>query len=189
MTEVDAVKIGVMKYFAIVLIVVSSAFAPACLAQNPGTIERKNQTKNLDDLLERYNTGSVPYISVEELRMDYGKFLVLDTRQLEEYEVSHLPGAIWVGDSFDGIPLSRKREIKNSKKRIIVYCSVGIRSEDFGEEMRDQGFQEVYNLYGSIFAWKDAGYEVVDLEGKSTERVHVYGKKWAEYLKSGIKVY
>jgi hypothetical protein len=37
----------------------------------------------------------VPEISVE--RLDKGRFHVLDARSYREFEVSHIPGATWVG--------------------------------------------------------------------------------------------
>jgi rhodanese-related sulfurtransferase len=119
------------------------------------------------------------------LQMEYKDYVILDTRKKEEFDVSHLPGAIWVGERYDIDKLSNI----DKEAKIVVYCSVGIRSEDYGEEMLEDGFSKVYNLYGSIFSWKDAGYHVVDQNNQPTEKVHVYSKKWAKYLKTGKKVY
>lgn len=144
-----------------------------------------SQERDIASLLRDYNKLTVPYISVQMLQMEYQEYTVVDTRKKEEYEVSHLPKAIWVGEKYDE---KKFREIPKDTK-IVVYCSVGIRSEDYGEEMLEDGFSKVYNLYGSIFSWKDAGYQVVDQNNQPTEKVHVYGKKWAKYLKTGKKVY
>ena len=143
--------------------------------------------KSIDVLLSHYNTRSVPYISVQELRMEPDKYLILDTRKREEYDVSHIPGAIWVGEKTHENQL--KSLISNKNQPIMVYCSVGIRSEDFGEKMEKLGYSNVNNLYGSIFAWKDAGFPVIDSSGQETERVHVYGPHWGKYLETGTKVY
>lgn len=183
-----------MKSKLIYIAVLMIAFAPACLAQNSDTTGGKAQRTDLDRLLERYNSGSVPYISVEELKMNYDDYLILDARQREEYQVSHLPGAIWVGEQFDKEEVIQAINQAHSfhpiqKSSVVVYCSVGIRSEDFGDDMLEAGYMGVFNLYGSIFAWKDAGFEVVDPEGEPTDRVHVYSKKWGKYLKTGEKVF
>lgn len=141
------------------------------------------KAQTIDNLLKKYNRHSVPYISVQELAMNYTEYVVLDTRQKEEYDVSHLPDAIWVGERW------RSSTRWKTDVKIVVYCSVGVRSEDYGEQMQDAGYKEVKNLYGSIFAWKDAGYDVVDATGRVTENVHIYSNTWAKYLKTGIKKY
>jgi rhodanese-related sulfurtransferase len=139
----------------------------------------------IPELLSSYNTSTVPYLRVQTLQKNYQDYVILDTRKKEEYDVSHLPHAIWAGEKYD---VKKLRGVGKDTK-IVVYCSVGIRSEDYGEEMLQDGFTQVYNLYGSIFYWKDAGYKVVDQNKEPTQRVHVYGRKWAKYLMTGKKVF
>ncbi len=141
--------------------------------------------QQVDSLLTAYNDKTVPYISVEELSENYDQFTILDTRKKAEYEVSHLPNAIWVGEQLT------KKDLKliPTEKPIVVYCTVGIRSEDFGAQLLKKGFDNVFNLYGSICSWKDAGYSIIDSDGNETEKVHVFSKEWAKYLKTGEKVF
>jgi rhodanese-related sulfurtransferase len=146
---------------------------------------QEKDTYSIPDLLARYNDQSVPYVQVDALHADLDQYVVLDTRKKKEYDVSHLPGALWVGERFD--PKKLPQLDKNQK--IVVYCSVGVRSENFGEQLQDAGFTQVFNLYGSIFSWKNAGYEVTDPSGTPTDSVHVYSKKWGNYLKKGVKVF
>jgi hypothetical protein len=63
-----------------------------------------------------------------------------------------------------------------------VYCSIGYRSEKIGEQLQKLGYKNVYNLYGSLFAWVNRGYEVVDINNKSTYTVHGYDAKWAKWI-------
>jgi rhodanese-related sulfurtransferase len=140
---------------------------------------------DIPEVLRSYNTSSVPYLKVQTLQKNYQDYVILDTRKKEEYAISHLPKAIWAGDKYD---LEKIKGVDKNVK-IVVYCSLGIRSEDYGEQMLQEGFTKVYNLYGSIFYWKDAGYQLVDHNNKPTQRVHVYGRKWAKYLKTGEKVF
>jgi len=144
------------------------------------------QKKSIDKLLDTYNTRSVPYISVQELKMNTDAYTILDTRKKEEFEVSHLPEAIWVGEKLEDAFLD---SIVNSKKPVVVYCSVGIRSEDFGEKLERKTGKTAHNLYGGIFAWKDAGFKIVDTKGKSTQKVHTFSKNWEDYLRTGIPVH
>lgn len=142
---------------------------------------------DMDVLLRQYNTRSVPYISVQQLKKEKKNFLILDTRKKEEYDVSHIPEAIWVSEKVDDSIYAFAKA--NKDQPIVVYCSVGIRSEDFGERLKKLGFTNVQNLYGSIFAWKDEGYEVYNAQEQQTDSVHVFSKVWGTYLKTGKKVY
>ncbi|WP_370173811.1 rhodanese-like domain-containing protein [Leeuwenhoekiella palythoae] len=144
------------------------------------------QKKSIAKLLETYNTRSIPYISVQELKMNLEAYTILDTRKRDEFEVSHLPSAIWVGEKPQDAFLD---SISNKKKPIVVYCTVGIRSEDFGEKLERKTGKTAYNLYGGIFAWKDAGFKILDTKGKSTQKVHTFSKNWEDYLSTGIAVH
>jgi len=141
----------------------------------------------IDTLLLKYNTRSVPYISVNELKARTTDYLILDTRKKEEFEVSHLPNAVWVGEQLDAKKFTQLYTDKTQP--IVVYCSVGIRSEKFGENLQRKGYTNVSNLYGSLFAWKDKGYPVLNMLEKPTDSVHVFSKEWSSYLKNGIKIY
>ena len=141
----------------------------------------------IDGVLEKYNTGSVPYISVEELAKS-DEYIIFDTREKEEYDVSRIPGAIWLGEEeFD--PDEVRSQFKELDTTIVVYCSVGVRSENMGEKLIEAGFTDVQNLYGGIFLWKNSGYKVVDSTGSRTEKVHAYSKYWGELLTEANKVY
>ena len=67
-------------------------------------------------------------------------------------------------------------------KKIVVYCSIGYRSEKIATRMIQAGFRNVSNLYGSIFEWANAGYEFRDLNGKPTKNVHTYNRKWSKWV-------
>ena len=84
--------------------------------------------ENLSELLEKHNTENVPYISVEQLAMPKTKAIILDTRESQEYEVSHIKDALHVG--YDNFEIeSIENQIPNKDQEIVVYCSLGIRSE------------------------------------------------------------
>jgi rhodanese-related sulfurtransferase len=141
---------------------------------------------DIDTLLKTYNQRTVPYISVQELQKRPLDYLVLDTRKKEEYRISHIPNAVWVSEVVDS---AFAKAYPDKSRAIVVYCSVGIRSEDFGESLQQLGYSNVRNLYGSIFSWKDSGFPVYDLQEKMTDSVHVYSQQWGKYLTTGIKVH
>ncbi|ARN70223.1 hypothetical protein BST91_00375 [Nonlabens tegetincola] len=143
------------------------------------------QNDQIQDALKKYNDDTVPYITVDTLSNNLSDYILLDTRTRAEFEVSHLPNAIWVGQFFKS---SRIENLDKSQK-VVVYCSIGVRSENYGEKLLEQGFKTVYNLQGGLFTWFDTGYKVVDLNGNTTHKVHTYSKKWSDYIKNGDKVY
>ncbi|MBU2948744.1 rhodanese-like domain-containing protein [Zobellia uliginosa] len=141
----------------------------------------------IDKTLRKLNKESVDYIHVETLQKAENPIL-LDAREKAEYEVSHIKDAIWVGyDTFQLDSVVQKIQNKNSE--IVVYCSIGVRSENIGEKLEKAGYTNVRNLYGGIFEWKNEGLPVVDSLGNETERVHAFNKHWGKLLKTGEKVY
>ncbi len=146
--------------------------------------------RTLDDVLKRYNTQSIPYISVGELKrlQSQGEVMLLDTREREEFDISQIPSAVYVGySSFSSEEITATIEDKNNL--IVVYCSLGIRSEIIGEKLKKAGFTNVQNLYGGIFEWKNKDYIVVDSLGNNTENVHTCSKNWSKWLDKGKKIY
>lgn len=146
--------------------------------------------KTLDELLNQYNTRSIPYISVEQLRMrqNNNNVVILDAREQEEFEVSHINGAKFVG--FNNFSVDKvSEEIKEKNTPIIVYCSIGIRSEEIGEKLKKAGYIHVENLYGGIFEWQNKEYPLQNAQKKDTDSVHVFSKLWGKWLVKGIPVY
>lgn len=141
----------------------------------------------LEKTLKRWNHESLPYIHVDEIDPET-HVLFLDTRTREEYEVSHLKGAVWVGHKkFKTDTIENLVEDKTTD--IVVYCSIGIRSEDVGEQLLQAGYPNVKNLYGGIFEWKNRGHPVYGPDGNETQKVHAYNRKWGKFLKNGEKIY
>lgn len=105
--------------------------------------------------------------------------VILDARERSEYDISHLPNAIFIGyRNFNKEILSPI----SKDKTIVVYCSIGYRSEKIGEKLRKLGFIDVNNLYGSIFEWVNEGNEVMDKNGQPTLKVHTYNKAWSKWV-------
>ncbi len=143
--------------------------------------------KNIEGVLKKMNSESVPYIQVSEL-VAKTNVVLLDAREKEEYDVSHLKNAQFVGyKKYDEKIISDL--VKTKDQLIVVYCSIGVRSENIGEKLQKMGYTNVYNLYGGIFEWKNQNNMVVDSTNQSTEKVHCFSKFWSKYLTKGEKVY
>ena len=141
--------------------------------------QQKSISSSFKNEIDRYLSFTVPTISVGQLEAEADKFLILDAREKEEYDVSHIPGARYVGYNF-----FKLKEISSEDKStpVVVYCSIGYRSEKIGEKLKKAGFEKVYNLYGSLFAWANAGYALEDHSGKTTNRIHGYNKDWSQWI-------
>jgi len=143
--------------------------------------------ETLAELLDKYNKQSIPYISVEELVEQKTEAILLDAREPIEFNVSHLKNAVCVGyDDFKLKNINHHLPDKNSK--IVVYCSLGVRSEDIAEKLKKAGYTNVFNLYGGIFEWKNNDFPVYS-EGQVTQNIHAFSKAWSKWLLKGKKVY
>ncbi|MEM0543769.1 rhodanese-like domain-containing protein [Flavobacterium sp. j3] len=142
---------------------------------------------SIPKVLEKLNSKSVPYITVKELLAKENAVL-LDARETKEYNVSHIKNAINVG--FEKFDVKRTKLIPVDKEAtIIVYCSIGVRSEKIGERLLKLGYKNVFNLYGGIFEWKHQGGKVVNNQNVETDEIHTFNKEWSVYLAKGKKVY
>jgi len=132
--------------------------------------------------------GSVDTIHSEALleMVQNERVMLLDTRQKVEFEVSHLPGARHVG--YDDFSLSAVKDIPKSTT-VVVYCSVGKRSEDVGAQLKAAGYRHVFNHWGGIFDWTNRGMEVVDMDNRPVKRVHPYNELWGIWVNNYEKSY
>jgi len=110
--------------------------------------------------MEALQIDSFNLISVHDLKARIEKdeeIVILDVRSNEEWEAGHIEGArhIYVGhveDNLDKIP---------KECPIVVYCGSARRSNIAASILKKHGYNKVYNVLGSMVAWKSAGYEVV----------------------------
>ena len=138
---------------------------------NPAFHER------LQDLL----SFEVPVLSVDSAVNSLEDFTLLDTREWDEFQISHLPGAQFAG--YRNFNIEDWKDIDRNTP-ILVYCSVGYRSERIGAELKAAGYEYVYNLYGSIFEWVNKGYPIVDSSGQQTKELHTYNKRWSRWVEN-----
>lgn len=130
--------------------------------------------------------GDVPQLKADEARKFEGRYEFIDSRSREEYNVSHIENAKFV--DYNTFSIADVKEIPKNTP-IIVYCSIGKRSEDVGRTLLANGYIKVYNMYGGIFEWVNRGYPVYNLSGNKTNNIHPYDKFWGTMLRRGNKVY
>lgn len=75
--------------------------------------------------------------------------ILLDVRELWEYDICHLPSA-------QSMPMSTivaQSESLDPDAEIVVICHHGRRSYEVGLFLEQQGFRAVYNLLGGVDRW------------------------------------
>lgn len=78
--------------------------------------------------------------------------LPVDVRNHYESEVGHFKNAFCVdADTFrDQLPILKDKLIPHRNKKLLLYCTGGIRCEKAGAYLKQQGFDQVYQLKGGI---------------------------------------
>lgn len=143
---------------------------------------------SLKSLLKKHNKENIPYIYVKQLEKQIPQSILLDAREWSEYKVSHLKNAIYVG--YDTFKIdSVQKKIPNKNTKIVVYCSLGIRSETIANNLKKVGYHNVENLYGGIFEWKNNNLPIYNAAEKVTDSIHAFSKAWSKWVKKGVKVY
>lgn len=158
---------------------------PSFIAISQFTKTASCQSSTFDKKVDSYLSYSVPVISAKDAYTKKSDYIFLDAREVDEYYISHIPEARFIG--YKDFNLKGIKDISKDSK-IIVYCSIGYRSEKIATKLRSAGFKNVSNLYGSIFEWANMGYPLLDKNGLTTNQVHTYNKKWSQWVtREGVK--
>ncbi len=158
-----------------------------CQSENKPMDRPKCANDKFDKVVDGYLSYTVPLVGVEEVeKME--DVVLLDAREWEEFKTSHIPNAQFIG--YDNFNPSLVSGVDKDAK-IVVYCSIGYRSEKIGEQLKELGYDNVQNLYGSIFEWVNQGKTIVNMDEEPTKKIHTYDKKWSKYVlnKTAEKVY
>ncbi len=162
-----------MRYILLGILFISCSFLKA---QSEGI------STEFEKEIESYLDKTISTISIEQLSaMDSGRFVLLDAREKEEYDISTIPGSTYIG--YDDFNIKSVEHLQKGQP-IIVFCSIGYRSEKIGEKLKNAGYGRVFNLYGSIFAWANAGLPLLTPTGEKTEELHTYNKKWSKWVEN-----
>ena len=114
--------------------------------------------------------------------------LLLDVREPDEYEVSHIQGAA-LTPTIDQIIAILDRQPKD--RISILYCAVGYRSSVMAKRLQDRGYTNVFNLEGSIFEWANKGYSLFQTNAQGERPVsfvHPYNFWWGRFLDDKLHV-
>jgi UPF0176 protein len=103
------------------------------------------------------------YLSAEEFNQmtEDPETIVIDMRNHYEYEVGHFKNAVEIpSDAFrDQLPMAVEMMKENKDKKIIMYCTGGIRCEKASAYMLHNGFPNVYHVEGGIIHYTNVAKE------------------------------
>lgn len=113
--------------------------------------------------------------------------LLLDVREVEEFETSHIPGALRLPP---GMPAAEVRTLlgeRLSGATAVFYCAVGWRSAQMIEGLRAAAqaapATALYNLRGGIFRWHIEGRA---LAPAGAAEVHEFDRGWGSLLRRSL---
>ena len=162
-----------------ILLLVQAAWPAQAPQDRPVAEERWGETLRL----VRETFPDVPQLSTErlaELLVEDADVVLLDARSKEEFETSHLQGAVRA----TSVRTAQKALGEHGEKpTVVVYCSVGYRSSRLAQQLRDHGVEDVFNLEGSLFKWANEGRPVY----RGSEQVlpvHPFDEDWGGLLHS-----
>lgn len=88
-------------------------------------------------------------VELKQLLINQKNILLLDVREIYEYEICHLENAMLV--PLNQLPGVMQKLDKN--QHIVVYCKTGGRSRKAVNFLKEAGFKHAVNLNGGIMAW------------------------------------
>ena len=147
-------------------------------------IKRKIVADGLnDDAFDVTNVGK--HLTAKEWNdaMNDPDTLVVDMRNHYESEVGHFKGAILPdADTFkQELPMVVDLLKGKEDKKLLLYCTGGIRCEKASAYMRDQGFNDVNQLYGGIIDYARQ-VKAEGLESKFIGKNFVFDERMGEKI-------
>ncbi len=133
------------------------------------------------------NTGK--YLNAEEWNQQLAdpNTVVVDMRNHYESEVGHFEGAICPDvDTFREELQVVEDILQNDKdKKVLMYCTGGIRCEKASAYMKHKGFENVYHLEGGIIKYaRDARENNLDIKFKGVN--FVFDERLAERISDDV---
>lgn len=88
--------------------------------------------------------GKIKNIEIPKLQERKDEFIIVDVREKEEFEKSHIKGAI-------NIPTNKidPEDFKN-KNKYLIYCQSGNRAKSVVKNLQKQGLENIYYMEGSM---------------------------------------
>ncbi len=138
-------------------------------------------------LLDSLYANKVPLLTVQDfIKMNKADAVyVLDAREEEEFRVSHLKNARNVG--YFWFDMRKIYDIPTGAN-VLIYCTIGSRSEKIAEKLIDAGYKHVFLLYGGILEWVNEAQPVYKGNDVQTSEIHTYTKDLEKWVDRGTLI-
>ena len=110
---------------------------------------------------------------VQERKTDNPDLILIDVRTQGEYELGHIPNAIWIPRGKAEFEIAET--VRDANAEIIIYCKTGSRAALVKKALDAQGYRNV-NAHEGFETWAQAGRPLENglgllqlIEGKATE--------------------
>ncbi len=125
-----------------------------------------------DDNFDASNVGGYLKADAVNQLVDDPDAIFVDMRNHYEYEVGHFENAMEIpADTFrDQLPMAVELLQPHKDKKIVMYCTGGIRCEKASAYMKYKGFERVYHIEGGIIEYTRRAREAqlpVKFKGKN----------------------
>jgi rhodanese-related sulfurtransferase len=92
-------------------------------------------------------------------QMDAGEmFILVDTREDNEWARGHLPGAIHLCKGV--IERDIEQAVPDKGAKLVLYCGGGFRSALAADNLQKMGYTDVVSMDGGWRGWTEAGFPV-----------------------------
>lgn len=134
--------------------------------------------QDFNKAVDNYLNFTVDTIGVKTLKKRIDSVYVIDARTPQEYRTSKIKNAVFI--NYDEPDYSKLTCSKLDT--IVVYCTIGYRSEKIGEKLKSLGYKNVLNLHGGILSWANDSNAVYSPLGTNTNKIHTYDASWKKWL-------
>src|SRR5262245_12688793 len=101
-------------------------------------------------------------------------FMLLDVRELDEWDQGHLDKAIFLPRGF--LEVKADKMLPDRRQPIVVYCAGGTRSAFAAKTMQDLGYTDVYSMRGGFNERKNNGLPFVTPEKVGKDKMARYSR-------------
>lgn len=109
--------------------------------------------KALEEYFEFSEYGGATILPEQIPAEDWKKIYVIDTRDADQYNKAHIPGAV----NIDWRQVLGRRAELPGDKMVLLYCNAGTLSSQAGLALRVAGLDNVRILQGGFNEWKAKG--------------------------------
>jgi rhodanese-related sulfurtransferase len=177
---------GQRKWILLVSVLLFVALVPIALLMFQPDLD------TIHKLLES-DYQSVTHISAADFSsLERDEVVVFDVREPEEFQVSHIVGAIQLMPNIGPIEFFEEYGDLLKDKKIVFYCSVGRRSSELASRLGDAPFEygaeSSKNLIGGVFSWVNQGRQLSSSSQTVTRRVHPYNSYWGRLVEDSARL-